>query len=189
MPGAAPRFILSTDPGSITAPRPQRTSDDGCLDASTLTRGNHHDPRRRSQASCSPQAQPSSCRAAASPHARHTSFPTTFRQGLTMTTEINKQTSTSKSASPQIYPTSSGSPPPPSRPSATTGPPRKPRRLLCLKEVSYRVGVARATVYRMVWRARECQEPSFPLPVQIAPGRIGWHEHEIDAWIEGRPRA
>lgn len=102
-----------------------------------------------------------------------------------MTTAIKELAAKSTSAN-----SLSTSAAPPATPLASPpSPPRKPRRLLCLKEVAYRVGVARATVYRMVWRARECVEPSFPLPVQIAPGRIGWHEHEIDAWIESLPRA
>lgn len=122
-----------------------------------------------------------------------------------MTTDIKNLTGTSASAKSQhdhvlgsasksavhsvASPSSSPALPPPPPSASPPPPPRKPRRLLCLKEVSYRVGVARATVYRMVNRAREQENPSFPLPVQIAPGRIGWHEHELDAWIESLPRA
>jgi predicted DNA-binding transcriptional regulator AlpA len=28
----------------------------------------------------------------------------------------------------------------------------------------------------------------FPQPIERSPGRIGWWEHEIDAWLETRPR-
>lgn len=92
-----------------------------------------------------------------------------------------KSTSANSLSTPAALPAS----PPASPPS----PPRKPRRLLCLKEVVFRVGVSRAGIYRLVARARVGDEAHFPLPVQIGPGRIGWHEHEIDAWIESLPRA
>ena len=67
--------------------------------------------------------------------------------------------------------------------------PRKPRRLLCLKEVIYRTSIKRATIYRLLAEARETGMPLFPLPVQVTAGRIGWHEHEIEEWIVTRPRA
>lgn len=66
--------------------------------------------------------------------------------------------------------------------------PRKPRRLLCLKEVVYRTGLAKATIYRLTTETRETGVPLFPLPVQIAKARIAWHEHEIEEWIASRPR-
>lgn len=28
----------------------------------------------------------------------------------------------------------------------------------------------------------------FPEPIQISPGRIGWRESEVDAWIDQLPR-
>ena len=71
---------------------------------------------------------------------------------------------------------------------AAGGPPRKPRRLLCLKEVTYRTSISRAGIYRLLAEVRDTGVPVFPLPVQVTKGRIGWHEHEIEAWIESRPR-
>lgn len=107
-----------------------------------------------------------------------------------MTTDIKENSAKSKSAITVITSTKSAAPvaaaAPPSPPSDSP-PPRKPRRLLCRKEVDHRVGISRATTYRYVQRTREGTF-DFPLPVQIGLGRIGWHEHEIDAWIDGRPR-
>jgi predicted DNA-binding transcriptional regulator AlpA len=71
---------------------------------------------------------------------------------------------------------------------AGSGAPRKPRRLLCLKEVKYRTSISRAGIYRLLAEVRDTRVPVFPLPVQVTKGRIGWHEHEIEAWIESRPR-
>jgi predicted DNA-binding transcriptional regulator AlpA len=66
--------------------------------------------------------------------------------------------------------------------------PRKPRRLLGQREVAYRTSISRAAIYRLLAEGRELGVALFPLPVQVTKGRIGWHEHEIEAWIENRPR-
>lgn len=66
--------------------------------------------------------------------------------------------------------------------------PRKPSRLLCLKEVVHRTSRSRATIYRELERQRDTGTDLFPVPVQVSLGRIGWHEHEIDEWIRTRPR-
>ena len=78
---------------------------------------------------------------------------------------------------------------PPTTVSCSPAPPRKPRRLLCLKEVIYRTSIKRATIYRLLDEVRATGVPLFPLPVQVTVGRIGWHEHEIEEWIVNRPRA
>lgn len=52
-------------------------------------------------------------------------------------------------------------------------------RLLRLKEVMTRVGLGRATVYRMI------QADQFPRPVKIG-GASTWVEGEIQAWINER---
>lgn len=67
-------------------------------------------------------------------------------------------------------------------------PPRKPRRILCMKEVVYRTSVSRPQVYRLCDETRDTGVPLFPLPVQVSKNRIGWHEHEIEEWIASRPR-
>jgi prophage regulatory protein len=40
-------------------------------------------------------------------------------------------------------------------------------------------GCSRVTL----WRTRQ-RDPSFPAPVEISPGVIGFLEHELDAWLE-----
>ena len=37
-----------------------------------------------------------------------------------------------------------------------------------------------------IWRLEK--EKKFPARVQAGPSRVGWHGHEIEAWINGRPR-
>ena len=55
--------------------------------------------------------------------------------------------------------------------------PRRVTRLVRLKEVQYRVGLGRSTIYR--WMA----EGKFPRPVQLGGYAVAWAQEDIDAWI------
>lgn len=55
--------------------------------------------------------------------------------------------------------------------------PRRPARLVRLKEVQHRVGLGRSTIYRWMAQGR------FPKPVQIGGYAVAWAEEEIDRWI------
>ncbi|QGZ62474.1 helix-turn-helix transcriptional regulator [Paraburkholderia acidisoli] len=54
-------------------------------------------------------------------------------------------------------------------------------RLLRLPIVMARVGLSRATVYRLV------KDGCFPGPVRIGVRAVAWRASEIDAWMESRP--
>ena len=56
--------------------------------------------------------------------------------------------------------------------------------LLSQREVLARLGVSRATLYRMM------NQHSFPRPLAIAGGRgtNRWLRSELDTWLETRPR-
>jgi prophage regulatory protein len=56
-------------------------------------------------------------------------------------------------------------------------------RVLTLKEVVQRTSLPRTTI----WRRRRAGD--FPEPIQLSPGRIGWLEHEVDAWLAARAAA
>lgn len=60
--------------------------------------------------------------------------------------------------------------------------PRRSTRLIRLPEVVHRVGLGRSTIYR--WMA----EGKFPKPVQLGGYAVAWPEHEIETWIEDRPK-
>jgi hypothetical protein len=32
------------------------------------------------------------------------------------------------------------------------------------------------------------QAGDFPMNLQLSPGKVGWHEEDIDLWLESRPR-
>ena len=55
-------------------------------------------------------------------------------------------------------------------------------RILRIRDVTARVGVARSTIYE--WQSRG----TFPASVPLGERSIGWLESEVTAWIESRAR-
>ena len=58
--------------------------------------------------------------------------------------------------------------------------PRRVTRLIRLKEVQYRVGLGRSTIYRCM------AEGKFPKPIQLGGYTVAWAQEDIDAWICNR---
>jgi prophage regulatory protein len=58
--------------------------------------------------------------------------------------------------------------------------PDPPTRLLRRGEVESRVGLKKATIYRLMSLDR------FPRPIQITDGTVGWVESEIESWVVNR---
>ena len=57
------------------------------------------------------------------------------------------------------------------------------KRLLTRREVEFRVGLARSTIYRLM------RSGKFPHPKRIAGRAVRWPENELDAWIAAQPRS
>jgi prophage regulatory protein len=57
-------------------------------------------------------------------------------------------------------------------------------RFLTLKEVQYKTGLGRTTVYKMI------KEGDFPAQIQVGPRAVRWLQTEVDRWmfsrVEGR---
>ena len=60
---------------------------------------------------------------------------------------------------------------------------RSAPRVLRTPELLDRVGLGRSTVYRLI------AEGTFPRPVQLTGGTVGWIEAEVADWLAARPRA
>jgi prophage regulatory protein len=52
-----------------------------------------------------------------------------------------------------------------------------PDRIVSVRELMDRSGLSRPTIYRRV------KVGDIPLPRQISPGRVGWLESEVQAWL------
>ncbi len=52
-------------------------------------------------------------------------------------------------------------------------------RILRIKEVIRLTGLSRSTIYKRV----NSQTESFPTPVSLGGGLVGWVEEEVNAWI------
>lgn len=59
----------------------------------------------------------------------------------------------------------------------------KELQILRLKEVCKMVGLSRSAIYHKI------KHGQFPTQLKLGPRSSGWHLHEIEAWIENRPRA
>jgi prophage regulatory protein len=66
-------------------------------------------------------------------------------------------------------------------PQQPRGPPQDvPDRILRDREVRERVGLSRATIWRMI------RSGDFPAPVRLGPQSVGWIEREVGDWIAER---
>ena len=54
--------------------------------------------------------------------------------------------------------------------------------ILRFAQVREKTGLSRATVYRRI------RAGTFPIPLDLGNGRLGWIDEEIDAWVAERPR-
>lgn len=55
---------------------------------------------------------------------------------------------------------------------------REPDRIIRLRSVLSRTGLSRSTLYRKI------AEGSFPAQIKISVNGAGWHESEINRWVE-----
>ena len=56
-------------------------------------------------------------------------------------------------------------------------------RVIRMKELTLVVGLARSTIYDRLNAKSERYDPSFPKPVKLGAGAIGWHLAAVHEWI------
>lgn len=66
--------------------------------------------------------------------------------------------------------------------SSAVAEPQRNHRILRKRAVLDKAGLSHSELYRKI------KTGSFPAPVALGPQAVGWHECEVDAWIEARPR-
>ena len=57
---------------------------------------------------------------------------------------------------------------------------RLPFKVLRCRDVVALTGLSRATIYRLM------DDEEFPHCHRLSPGRVGWSEEEVEAWIRAR---
>lgn len=57
------------------------------------------------------------------------------------------------------------------------------RRLLSMREVTTLTTYSRASIYRLI------STRGFPKPIKMGDVKIAFRAEEVEAWLEGRPRA
>ncbi|MDQ1885325.1 AlpA family phage regulatory protein [Aeromonas salmonicida] len=62
----------------------------------------------------------------------------------------------------------------------------KPVRILRLKDILFKVNVARSTLYDWMNERSPRHDPTFPKRVKIGIKSVGWLENEVDSWILSR---
>jgi prophage regulatory protein len=56
------------------------------------------------------------------------------------------------------------------------------KRMVSKREVVSITGLSGVTIWRRM------KAGDFPLSLQLTPSKIGWFLHEIEAWVDSRPR-
>lgn len=65
-----------------------------------------------------------------------------------------------------------------------------PIRILRRRDLEARLGLSRSTIYDRINPDSPRYDPAFPKPISLGGGTaIGWLEHEVEAWIQGRVAA
>jgi predicted DNA-binding transcriptional regulator AlpA len=67
-------------------------------------------------------------------------------------------------------------------PALSQAPEDQPHRLLSPKATAERTSTSFRTIQRWV------REETFPQPVRISAGRIGFYEGEVNSWLSALPR-
>jgi prophage regulatory protein len=61
-------------------------------------------------------------------------------------------------------------------------------QVLRRKQVSSFTGLSAASIYDRLDPKSPRYDPNFPKQIRLGANSVGWLEHEIQAWIEGRVR-
>ena len=59
--------------------------------------------------------------------------------------------------------------------------------VLRLKKVTEKTGLSRSSIYYKMNPASKYFDESFPKPIRLGAGSIGWLESDLDAWLASRP--
>ncbi|WP_434716940.1 AlpA family transcriptional regulator [Paraburkholderia sp. A2RO-4L] len=61
--------------------------------------------------------------------------------------------------------------------------------VLRIKKVTVKTGISRSSIYYKINPASKYFDASFPKPIRLGAGSVGWLESDIDVWLASRPAA
>jgi prophage regulatory protein len=59
--------------------------------------------------------------------------------------------------------------------------------VLRLKKVTEKTGLSRSSIYYKLNPASKYFDKTFPKPIRLGAGSIGWLESDIETWLANRP--
>ncbi|AKL34414.1 MULTISPECIES: helix-turn-helix transcriptional regulator [Klebsiella/Raoultella group] len=62
-----------------------------------------------------------------------------------------------------------------------------PVKMLRIKDVMEKLGIARATIYDWLNDKSPRYDPTFPIQRRLGTKSVGWLESELDDWLNNRP--
>ncbi|TCP10896.1 AlpA family transcriptional regulator [Crenobacter luteus] len=54
------------------------------------------------------------------------------------------------------------------------------------KQLEAKIGLSRTAIYDRLNPNSPRHDPTFPTPISLGAGAVGWVESEVNAWIESR---
>jgi prophage regulatory protein len=65
-------------------------------------------------------------------------------------------------------------------------PPRPPFKILRCKDVVERLSLSRSSIYDKMAKTSPRFDPTFPRPIRLGLNAVGWHESQIESWLQSR---
>lgn len=63
------------------------------------------------------------------------------------------------------------------------------QKILRLKRLKEKTGISGSSIYNKLNPRSKYYDETFPKPIRLGLGAVGWHESEVDAWLTSRPHA
>ena len=61
-------------------------------------------------------------------------------------------------------------------------------RLIKMPVMAKKIAQGPSAIYAKMDPESKSYDETFPLPVKVSARGVAWYEHEVDAWIQSRPR-
>ena len=63
---------------------------------------------------------------------------------------------------------------------------RPTQRILRLKRLKEKTGISGSTIYNKLNPRSKYYDETFPKPIRLGLGAVGWLEAEVDSWVASR---